>query len=293
MLNIGIVNNMPPAAVRSTERQFQEILTAASAGDIPLQIRWYRLMGVRPDHYGRLDDLWHDDLDGLIVTGAEPKADALTDEPFWEPLTRTVDWAARNTTSTIFSCLAAHAAVLHLDGIERCPNDEKVFGLFDSVRIQDHAIVADTDPVWRVPHSRWNGLPEPELAAHGYSVLARSEAAGVDTFVKQVDQSLFVFLQSHPEYEAQSLMREYHRDVVRFHNGLRDRYPNVPLNYFDSSVVAELEAMRDDPSGQERGRELLDQVQLKNDWRSVTVQLYRNWLGYLARHSSLAALDAA
>lgn len=291
MLNIGIVNNMPPAAVRSTERQFQEILTAA-ARDVPLQISWYRLMGVRPDHYRRLDDLWGDDLDGMIVTGAEPKADTLTEEPFWEPLTKTVDWAAQNTSSTIFSCLAAHAAVQHLDGIERCPSDEKVFGVFDSVRIQDHAIVADTDPVWRVPHSRWNGLSEPDLTARGYSVLVKSEAAGVDTFVKQVDQSLFVFMQSHPEYDPTSLMREYHRDVVRFHNGLRDRYPNVPLNYFDSAVVAELEAMRGNPEGQERGRELLDQVQLKNDWRSLTIQLYSNWLSYLTRHSRFAAMEA-
>jgi homoserine O-succinyltransferase/O-acetyltransferase len=292
VLNIGIVNNMPPAAVRSTERQFEEILTAAAGGDRPLQIRWYRLMGVRPDHYGQLNELWDDDLDGVIVTGAEPKAAALRDEPFWELFTRTVDWAARKTSSTIFSCLAAHAAVLHLDGIERCPNDEKIFGLFESVRIQDHAILAHTEQVWRVPHSRWNDISEQDLIAHGYSVLARSDAAGVDTFVKQVERSLFVFMQSHPEYESTSLMREYHRDIVRFHSGLGERYPSMPCNYFDNAVAAALEAIQGNPDGQERGRELLDQVRLENGWRSVTVQLYRNWLSYLARQSQLAALNA-
>lgn len=292
MPRIGIVNNMPPAAIRSTERQFGEVLTEAADGDTSLRIEWYRPNGIRPEHYGRLEDLWDRDLDGLIVTGAEPKAATLPDEPFWQSLTEIVDWAARNTSSAIWSCLAAHAAVLHLDNIERRPNDEKVFGLFESVRTGDHAIVANTAPVWRVPHSRWNGVSERDLIARGYSVLVKSEAAGVDTFVKQVDRSLFVFMQSHPEYDSNSLMREYHRDVARFHNGLRDRYPNVPRNYFDTAVAAELEAIREDPAGQERGLDLLDQVRLENSWRSVTIQLYRNWLSYLRQHSRVAAAHA-
>jgi homoserine O-succinyltransferase len=292
MLSIGIVNNMPPAAVRSTERQFEAILSDAAGGNIPLRIQWYRLIGLRPEHYGRLDELYDDDLDGLIVTGAEPKAPALPDEPFWQSLTKTINWAARNTSSTIFSCLAAHAAVLHLDGIERCPSDEKIFGLFESVRTRDHAMLAHLGPVWRVPHSRWNGLSEPDLTAHGYSVLVKSEAAGVDTFVKQVDRSLFVFMQSHPEYDSNSLMREYRRDVVQFHSGQRDRYPNVPRNYFETDVDAELEAMRDDPASQDRGQELLDRIRLENSWRSVTIQLYRNWLSYLTLHSRSATWNA-
>jgi homoserine O-succinyltransferase/O-acetyltransferase len=292
MLRIGIVNNMPPAAIRSTERQYEEILSAASGGDIPMRIEWYRFAGVRPEHYGRLLALWDDEIDGLIVTGAEPKAAALPDEPYWHAFTKTVDWAARHTSSAIWSCLAAHAAVLHLDGIERRPNDEKIFGLFEAVKALDHAILANTAANWHVPHSRWNGLHESDLIARGYSVLLKSEAAGVDTFVKQVDRSLFVFMQSHPEYDANSLMREYHRDVARFHNRLRDRYPNVPRNYFEYAITAELEAMRDDPAGQERGRELLDRVRLENSWRPTTVQLFRNWLSWLERQSHTVARNA-
>jgi homoserine O-succinyltransferase len=289
MLRIGIANNMPAAAIRSTERQFEDILTAASAGSVPLRIQWYRLIGVRPEHYHRPEELWSDRLDGLIVTGAEPKAARLCDEPFWGPLTKTVDWAARNTSSSIWSCLAAHAAVHHLDGIERCPNSEKIFGLFEAVRTADHAILADTEPVWRVPHSRWNGVSEADLTAGGYSVLLRSDTAGVDTFVKQVDRSLFVFMQSHPEYDSTSLMREYHRDLVRFHSGTRNRHPNVPRDYFEATVAAELEALRDDPAIQERFRELSERVRPENSWWSTTVQMYSNWLSWLTRHSRVAA----
>ena len=37
---------------------------------------------------------------------------------------------------------------------------------------------------------------------------------GVDTFIKQ-DAGLFIFFQGHPEYEAQTLMGEYRRDISR------------------------------------------------------------------------------
>jgi homoserine O-succinyltransferase/O-acetyltransferase len=286
MLRIGVVNNMPPAAIRSAERQFSEILTAAAQqDDIPLKIEWFRLIGARPEHYRQMGDLWNSEFDGLIVTGAEPKATLLRDEPLWPALTKTIDWAATNTTSAIWSCLAAHAAVLHLDGVERCPRGEKIFGVFDSVKYSDHAIMANTESVWRVPHSRWNDLPEQELYDRGYNVLAKSQAAGVDTFIKQMDRSLFVFIQSHPEYEAASLMREYQRDVTRFHLGQQERYPNVPLNYFDSQIAARLEALRDDPTNEDEGRELLERVEMQNSWKPVTIQIYRNWLGYLLQHS--------
>jgi hypothetical protein len=54
-----------------------------------------------------------------IVTGAEPRAARLTDEPYWTALTQVMDWARENTISSVYSCLAVHAAVLHMDGVER------------------------------------------------------------------------------------------------------------------------------------------------------------------------------
>ncbi len=71
------------------------------------------------ERYRDIAELWDTPLDGLIVTGTEPRAANLTDEPYWETLSKIVDWARDHTASTIWSCLAAHAAVLHADGIER------------------------------------------------------------------------------------------------------------------------------------------------------------------------------
>src|SRR6202000_1633981 len=72
-------------------------------------------------------------LDALIVTGAEPRG-PLQDEPYWASLSHLVDWAEIGTLSTMFSCLAAHAAVLHLDGIVRRPLARKLSGVFAAFR---------------------------------------------------------------------------------------------------------------------------------------------------------------
>src|SRR5215471_7871933 len=136
---IGIVNNMPDPASRTTERQFRELLAAASR-NVTLRLRLFSLPELPraeagrshiDQHYEDISELWASQIDGLIVTGTEPRAHFLTDEPYWRALTKLIDWAECHTISTIWSCLAAHAAVLHLDGIIRCAVGEKLFGVFN------------------------------------------------------------------------------------------------------------------------------------------------------------------
>jgi homoserine O-succinyltransferase/O-acetyltransferase len=294
MLAIGVVNNMPTAAIQSTERHFRDVLNLA-AGAIEIDIRWFRLAGARPANYRRLEELWECELDGLIVTGSEPRAALLPDEPFWQPLTKTIEWAAHHTSSVIWSCLAAHAAVLYLDGVERRRHEEKIFGIFESVRMADHPILANTQPIWRVPHSRWNDLAESDLSAKGYTVLAKSQEAGIDLFVKQVQRSLFLFIQTHPEYDVGTLMREYRRDITRYHGGEQDTYPKVPRNYFNNRTAAELELLSDIDADERRARGLavLEQAELPDGWQSTAVQLYGNWLSHLAMASRQNAAEAA
>ncbi len=145
-LDIGLVNNMPGKALQATERQFLDLLNSA-AHDVRVRLWLYALPDVpRTDSgrrhidslYSSIDQLWDRPLDGLIVTGMEPRATNLMDEPHWASMTRLIDWAERNTCSTVWSCLAAHAAVLHTDGIERRRLSEKRFGLFECDRVSDH-----------------------------------------------------------------------------------------------------------------------------------------------------------
>ena len=148
-----------------------------------------------------------------------------------------VDWAYDHTTSAIWSCLAAHAAVLHTDGIEREPAADKVSGIFECETVALHPMTIDAAAGLRVPHSRYNGLSEQALAASGYRILTRAGGAGVDMFARQ-EKSFHIFLQGHPEYEARTLLREYRRDVCRYLKRERENYPALPLNYFDDAAAA-------------------------------------------------------
>jgi len=297
-LQIAVVNNMPDAALRATERQWRELLGAAADEELKLELRFYSLREVPrsytgrmhvADNYADLETLW-DGVDGMVVTGTEPIAANLPDEPYWPALGRLIDWAQEHTASTMFSCLGAHAAVRHLDGIDRRPLDEKLSGIFDCEQTAMHPLLAAAPPRWRVPHSRHNELPEDRLAAHGYRVLSHSDAAGADLFVKE-NGSLFVFLQGHPEYDGGALLREYRRDIKRFLSGESRRYPAMPSNYFDEEVAAVLAEFRAQAM-EDQGIDLIENFPAAADksrdfpWREPAKRIAANWLRYIAERKA-------
>jgi homoserine O-succinyltransferase len=137
-----------------------------------------------------------------------------------------------------------------------------------------------------VPHSRYNTVSEAELQRAGYRVLSRSSEAGVDMFVKERD-SLFVFLQGHPEYDATALFGEYRRDVRRFLGGERDCYPELPHGYFEGESTSALLTFRERALAR-REIGLLEEFpaatvgpHLTAPWRASAARLYGNWLTYL------------
>jgi len=305
---IGLINNMPDAALRATEQQFRALLSATPRGQ-GVRLRSFFLPEIpRSDtarlhfmrHYEPIDALWENHVDGLIVTGAEPRALVLTDELYWNTLTKLVDWADDHKVSTIWSCLAAHAAVQYLDGIGRLALKKKLFGVFDCRKVADHPILAGVPSQWSVPHSRYNGLPEDRLGSMGYRLLSSSSEAGADVFVRE-QGSLFVFLNGHPEYQADALFREYRRDVVRFLSGERENYPDVPDRYFDDDTTKRLVAFRQ-RAIRNRSVDLAVDLparggadeRLPHAWHGVATLIFGNWLSYLmAQRSQPAPLQAS
>src|SRR2546430_2997804 len=197
-INVGLINNMPDSALIATERQLFELLNAAAEG-LPVHLRLYTLPKVARTDWGRqymsrfysdIDDLLSGELDGLIVTGAEPRAPTLAEEPYWNSLGQVIDWAKENTVTAVWSCLAVHAAILHLEGIDRHPLSEKCIGVFKQVRTLDHPLMEGVPSRVGIPHSRWNEVREDTLASSGHSILTKSADAGVDMFVKPQKKSL-------------------------------------------------------------------------------------------------------
>ena len=159
-LTIGLVNNMPDSALKATERQFMRLVKAAS-GSARVNFHCFTLPAVArsrqaSEHiaqdYSDIADLDRLGIDGLIVTGAEPIAAALPEEPYWNQLTEIIDWAKTHTRSTIWSCLAAHAAVKHLDGVERHRLNEKCSGVYDCARAGDDWLTRGLSATLKVSH---------------------------------------------------------------------------------------------------------------------------------------------
>ena len=292
-LIIGLINNMPDPALKATERQFMKLLQAA-AGPRRIRFHCFSLPSVKrspeakwhvESEYSELTELRRHKFDGLIVTGAEPVAPELDQEPYWRDLTELIDWAKVSTRSTIWSCLAAHAAVLHLDRIERRRLPAKCHGIFDCEAVTNDSLTHAAPAPLKVSHSRLNEIAESDLTQAGYQVLTRSAKAGVDIFVRQY-ASRFVFFQGHPEYDALSLQREYLRDIGRYLAREREIYPAVPVSYFDAATEEKL-ARFERRAKHERHPALTNELpalNLRADIAagSVATALFRNWLQYLA-----------
>lgn len=293
-IDIGLINNMADGALEATEHQFLSLLESASAG-ILVRLSLYSLPRVprneagsrhMRDFYLSTEELWNTRLDGLITTGREPLRANLSDEPYWQDLINVLEWARYNTHSSVWSCLAAHAAVLHMDGISRVRSKDKYCGVFECARLQEHCLTAGAPSCSRLPHSRWNGIPEEALIHCGYRVLTRTNGAGVDTFVKH-DKSMFVFLQGHPEYESNTLLLEYRRDVGRFLRNESETYPSMPEGYFDHQTVKALTSLREEAESSrcndlhQKVSFVLEHAQIDNIWRATATRIFRNWLEYL------------
>ncbi len=286
-LQVALVNNMPDAAFEEAEWQFTE-LVRAGAGTRPVEVRLSSIPDAGrceqvqrrlAERYEDLDELYRRPPDALIVTGSEPRCADLQSEPQWPHLARLVRWAAGATSSAVYSCLAAHAALLELCGAERRPLECKASGVYRQSVRRGGPLTAGLGPV-ACPHSRYNEVPTAAVTAAGFDVLLESPASGWTMAVAGGD-GLTVLLQGHPEYAPTTLLREYRRDVGRYLAGRRAAYPDVPAGYLDAEGVALLEAFRlaaaaGVTTGEFPFEAVADHVAV--EWRAPMVRLFGNWL---------------
>jgi homoserine O-succinyltransferase/O-acetyltransferase len=296
-LRIGLVNNMPDSAVQATERQFSRLIESA-AGDYDVRVTLVALDSVVREPIVReaMAETYRDGRqlrlsspDAIIVTGAEPRAPRLPDEPYWDELTALLDWSRHGVKSALYSCLAAHAAAFHRDGIKRRRLLGKLSGVYESEVLVDHELTRGLKHTI-APHSRLNSLAECDLEFKGYLILTRSPEAGPDVFVRERDL-LEVFWQGHPEYDRDTLAREYRRDMLRFLRGERPQAPRTPAHYFDPAALLRIEAAIANAGAAdiEAVAAALDPEALSPAtaiWRDAATGLMRNWLSAVARRKA-------
>lgn len=297
-LTIALVNNAPDSGMPATARHFCKALYGGANGNFDLRIGHYTCRDPRQVQrlgvpgttiYAGIDDLFTAHVDGVVVTGMEPQAGAIRDEPLLPPLTRMADWAAENQVPVIWSCLAAHAAVYHLSGISRRRLPAKLSGVFACEAVAtDDPVLTGLPARWRSPHSRDNDLPDTALHDSAYQILSRSAEAGADLFAYRIGVN-FLFCQGHPEYDGETLIREYRRDLRRFLLLESPHHPVIPRYYLDARTEAALEDLREAATRGHDGNTILQsvsrviqQVQFPAPWQRIATGLYANWLCQIA-----------
>ncbi|HOO93159.1 MAG TPA: homoserine O-succinyltransferase, partial [Opitutales bacterium] len=231
-LNVGLLNLMPTAAKEATEIQYFRLLA-----NTPLQINPYLVYFDKhksqssADHldrfYRRFSEIKEIGLDGLIITGANLEHYAFEDVYYWDEFKDLILWADAHVTSTIYGCWASHAGLYVHYGVERVTLGTKRLGIYSHRVHREHGsiLTQNMDDVVDIPYSRWTGIPSATVASiDDLQILVESENAGIHLISSRDGRRVFV--QGHPEYERDTLKKEYERDLkagVDIH---------MPENYF-------------------------------------------------------------
>jgi len=293
-LHIGFLNMMPDAALRATERQFIRLVGSCNRiaqffvypFSLPALDRSRDTLGYIERYYSDFETMRDTGLDALIITGANVANPKLEDEAFWEPLMDVVDWAWDNVASILCSCLATHAVLKHFHGIDRQPLPKKRWGVYSHrVSATDHPLLRDINTRFDVPHSRYNDISRAQLEAAGLKILAESAEGGVH-MAASPDQFRAIYMQGHPEYDANSLLKEFRRELYRYANRERDKRPPLPENYFSGEAErCALAALDAAGQARETGAAYDDTLEadvdglLDNTWGDTAKAIINNWLG--------------
>lgn len=256
-LKIAILNIMPTKIV--TETQLARVL-----GNTPLQVEIDFLMtashkskNTSQDHidefYKTFEDIRNQKYDGFIITGAPVELLEFEDVTYWDELKEIMEWSKTNVTSTMHICWAAMAGLYYHYGIKKYNLPKKLFGVYKHrAERKTTMLVRGFDDEFYVPHSRHSYVKREDIdAVDDLLTIATSDEAGV--YIVASSDKKQIFVTGHSEYDADTLSKEYFRDVEA---GLDI---DIPMNYFAD----------DNP----------DNPPVVT-WRSHANLLFSNWLNY-------------
>ncbi len=297
-MHIGLLNMMPDAAFQVTERQYLGLIGACNQ-IVQFYVHPFTIEGLERDlatqayidrYYSRFSQLQKTGLDALIITGANVTNPDLRLEPFWDPLREVAEWAQETVTSVMCSCLASHALIEMLYGVRRSRLDRKKWGVYRHFHTeygQRHPLLRDVNTLFDVPHSRWNTLDLEDLQQAGVPVLVVTRADDVH-LATSPDGFRFIFSQGHPEYDINSLLKEYKREVLLYAGHNRKTYPPFPENYFSERCERlgrsiEKLARRRRAHGEALSADEFCETDfetcLHNTWGDTGKAIFNNWLG--------------
>ncbi len=269
-LDVLILNLMPTKII--TEIQ---LLRKLSNTPLQVQVEFLQTASYRPRHvdanhletfYTTFDQVKERNFDGMIITGAPLDFIEFEDVDYWKELCEIMEWTKTHVHSTMHICWGAFAGLYYHYGIRKYSRDTKLFGVFPhTMEKRTSPLFRGMDDVFYAPHSRATVFHDEDIRkVPKLEVMAVSEQAGI-SIIKTQDSRQF-FMTCHPEYDADTLAKEYYRDVEK---GLAIA---IPEHYFPE----------DDPS-----KEPIV------SWRSTGQLIFSNWLNYYVYQSTPYDLQKA
>ena len=256
-LQILLLNLMPTKI--DTETQLSRLL-----GNTPLQVELtlmhtssHKSKNTSEDHllafYTTFDQVKERYFDGLVITGAPVEMMEFEEVSYWKELCEIMEWSTTHVHSTFHICWGAQAGLYYHFGVQKKALAKKMFGVFPHVADYKRSMLfRGFDDVFMVPHSRHTTIDREDLEGiPGLKILASSPEAGV--FALSTKKGRQIFITGHPEYDAETLGREYWRDVNA------GKPIEIPKNYYPDN----------DPNKAP-----------VSTWRSSANLLYCNWLNY-------------
>ena len=269
-LKLIIVNIMPTKIVTETQ-----LLRLLSNTPLQIEVDWlfmerHNSKNTPQEHlmefYKTFNEIKDNKYDGLIVTGAPVEKMKFEDVDYWDELTKIFDWANTHVFSSFFICWASQAALYYYHGVEKYELEEKLTGVYQhhtNEKKMKRKILRGFDFQFYAPHSRHTAVRQEDIEKiNSLDILATSKDAGV-YLVAEKDGSRF-FVTGHPEYDPDTLDKEYHRDLAKGDECV------MPKNYYKNNDV--------------NGEILVK-------WRSHAYLLFSNWLNYYVYQSTPYNLD--
>lgn len=255
-LKICILNLMPDKITTETQ-----LLGKLSNGIIQIEITLLAIKGhisknTAQTHldafYSYFGDVKDQYFDGMIVTGAPVEMLDFESVTYWEELKEILDWSKKHVFSSLFICWASQVALYHFYGIEKHKFGKKLSGVYPHTAEEKNSkLLIGMDEVFYVPQSRNTESDAKAIRVHpDLKVVASSKVSGLHLVATHDERQLF--MTGHPEYDKDTLLKEYLRDID-------EPYVSVPENYF----------VDNDP---EKGVQTL--------WQSHASIFYQNWLNY-------------
>ena len=256
-LNVLILNLMPTKIVTETQ-----LLRKLSNTPLQITVELLRTASYISQHtdsdhlesfYTTFDRVKDRKFDGLIITGAPVENLEFEQVDYWDELCTIMAWSRTHVHSTLHICWGAQAGLWFHHGVPKHTLPKKLFGVYETKVLKPSSpLFRGFDDVFQAPNSRYTEIRREDiLKVPELELIAQSGEAGV--FAVKTRDSRQFFILGHPEYDPDTLAKEYFRDVDK---GLDIA---VPEHYFPG----------DDPSRPPVVR-----------WRSAAQLLYTNWLNY-------------